>query len=232
MPHARPAAGSCSEPMTARAEILPSTEEEHVKRLIERKYRFDLLFIRPIRALEGLFHPERRHEAVVILAITPVSLATTLGSGLRSCRARHGKHSVTRRHGDETVDPSYRYYRCRSGRWSAAVFLREGLRLGERRVPRNFRGRVARGTRDLLVFAPDAEGPWPVVVAFHGIEGPVRTWPDRDPTGSRGEPGVRPDLRDRHHHQEGVDQAAVDAECGYRFARSIAAEYGGTSISQ
>jgi hypothetical protein len=59
--------------MTARAEILPSTEEEHVKRLIARKYRFDLLFIRPIRALQGLFHPERRHEAAAVLAITPVS---------------------------------------------------------------------------------------------------------------------------------------------------------------
>lgn len=62
-----------SEPTTARAEILPSTEEEHVKRLIARKYRFDLLFIRPIRALQGLFHPERRHEAAAVLAITPVS---------------------------------------------------------------------------------------------------------------------------------------------------------------
>ena len=62
-----------SEPMTARAEILPSTEEEHVKRLIARKYRFDLLFVRPIRALQGLFHPERRHEATAVLAITPVS---------------------------------------------------------------------------------------------------------------------------------------------------------------
>jgi PPOX class probable F420-dependent enzyme len=61
------------EPMTARAEILPSTKEEHVKRLIARKYRFDLLFIRPIRALQGLFHPERRHEAAAVLAITPVS---------------------------------------------------------------------------------------------------------------------------------------------------------------
>jgi len=61
------------EPMTARAEILPSTKEEHVKRLIARKYRFDLLFIRPIRALQGLFHPERRHEAVAVLAITPVT---------------------------------------------------------------------------------------------------------------------------------------------------------------
>jgi hypothetical protein len=59
--------------MTARAEILPSTEEEHVKRLIARKYRFDLLFIRPIRALQGLFHPERRHEATAVLTITPVS---------------------------------------------------------------------------------------------------------------------------------------------------------------
>ena len=62
-----------SEPMTARAEILPSTKEEHVKRLIARKYRLDLLFIRPIRALQGLFHPERRHEATAVLAITPVS---------------------------------------------------------------------------------------------------------------------------------------------------------------
>jgi dienelactone hydrolase len=26
-------------------------------------------------------------------------------------------------------------------------------------------------TKDMLVFAPDAEGRWPVVVAFHGIEG-------------------------------------------------------------
>ena len=26
-------------------------------------------------------------------------------------------------------------------------------------------------TKDMLVFAPDAEGPWPVVVAFHGIGG-------------------------------------------------------------
>jgi hypothetical protein len=31
--------------------------------------------------------------------------------------------------------------------------------------------------------------------------------------------------------QEGVDQAGIDAECGYRLARSIAADYGGTSRS-
>ena len=58
--------------MTARAEILPSIEAEHVKRLMARKYRFDLLFIRPIRALQGLVHPERRHEATAVLAITPI----------------------------------------------------------------------------------------------------------------------------------------------------------------
>ena len=60
-------------PITGRAELLPSTEVERVKRLMGRKYRFDLLFIRPIRALQGLFHPERRHEATAVLAITPVS---------------------------------------------------------------------------------------------------------------------------------------------------------------
>ena len=71
------------EPMTARAEILPSTQEEHVKRLIARKYRFDLLFIRPIRALQGLIRPERRHEATAVLAITPVSSRARHEAALR-----------------------------------------------------------------------------------------------------------------------------------------------------
>jgi PPOX class probable F420-dependent enzyme len=57
-------------PMPARAELLPASEVERAKRLIRRKYRFDLLFVGPIRAIQALFHPERRHEVTAIIAIT------------------------------------------------------------------------------------------------------------------------------------------------------------------
>ena len=61
-----------SEPIPAHAVLLPASEVEEKKRLIARKYRFDLLFVRPIRALQALFHPERGHEEVVILAMSLV----------------------------------------------------------------------------------------------------------------------------------------------------------------
>ena len=61
-------------PIPAHAELLPSTEVERVKRLMGRKYRFDLLFIRPIRAIQSMMHPERRDEQTTIVAITPTSL--------------------------------------------------------------------------------------------------------------------------------------------------------------
>jgi uncharacterized protein len=60
-------------PVAARAELLPSTEVERVKRLMGRKYRFDLLFIRPIRALQSLLHPQHRDETATVVAITPTS---------------------------------------------------------------------------------------------------------------------------------------------------------------
>ena len=83
-------------------------------------------------------------------------------------------------------------------------------------------------TKDMLVFAPDAEGPWPVVVAFHGIGG---TGQDMAEIATRlareGSVVFAPTYGTDITTQEGIDRAAVDAECGYRFARSIAAEYGG-----
>lgn len=83
-------------------------------------------------------------------------------------------------------------------------------------------------TQDMLVFAPDAEGPWPVIVAFHGIGG---TAEDMAETATRlareGSVVFAPTYRSDITSQEGAIQTAVDAECGYRFARSIAAEYGG-----
>ncbi|MGA9161344.1 MAG: PPOX class F420-dependent oxidoreductase [Actinomycetota bacterium] len=61
-------------PIPAHAELMPSTEVERVKRLMGRKYRFDLLFIKPIRAIQSMIHPERRDEQTTIVEITPTSL--------------------------------------------------------------------------------------------------------------------------------------------------------------
>jgi dienelactone hydrolase len=83
-------------------------------------------------------------------------------------------------------------------------------------------------TKDMLVVAPDAEGRWPVIVAFHGIGG---TGQDMAEIATRlareGSVVFAPTYGTDITTQEGIDRAAVDAECGYRFARSIAAEYGG-----
>lgn len=83
-------------------------------------------------------------------------------------------------------------------------------------------------TQDILVFAPDAEGSWPVVLAMHGIGG---TAEDMAETASRlaGEGFVvfAPTYRSDLTTQEGVIDALRDAECGYRFARTIAADHGG-----
>jgi PPOX class probable F420-dependent enzyme len=63
-----------TDPIPAFAEVLPPSETERVKRLFARRYRFDLLFVRPVRALQALFRPEKRHEETVILAIAPVPM--------------------------------------------------------------------------------------------------------------------------------------------------------------
>lgn len=60
-----------AEQLPAHAELLPASEVDRVKHLIARKYVFDLVFVRPIRAIQALFHPERRHEQTAIIAITP-----------------------------------------------------------------------------------------------------------------------------------------------------------------
>lgn len=59
------------EPVTARAELLPDAEIGRVERLMARKYRTDLIFIKPVRALQAALHPGRPHAKPVILAITP-----------------------------------------------------------------------------------------------------------------------------------------------------------------
>ena len=56
--------------MPAHAEILSASEVERSKRLIERKYRSDLLFVRPIRTIQKLFRPAKQHEVTAIVAIS------------------------------------------------------------------------------------------------------------------------------------------------------------------
>ena len=55
----------------ARAELLPDAETQRVKRLLAKKYRLDLVFIRPIRAVQAMLHRGQRPATEVIVAITP-----------------------------------------------------------------------------------------------------------------------------------------------------------------
>jgi PPOX class probable F420-dependent enzyme len=57
--------------MNARAELLPDAETGRVERLLADKYRRDLVFIRPIRALQTMLHRGERRANPVIVAITP-----------------------------------------------------------------------------------------------------------------------------------------------------------------
>ncbi|HEX8133738.1 MAG TPA: PPOX class F420-dependent oxidoreductase [Actinomycetes bacterium] len=58
-------------PVTAAAELLPAAETGRVERLMARKYRTDLVVIKPIRSLQAALHPGRPRGKPVILAITP-----------------------------------------------------------------------------------------------------------------------------------------------------------------
>jgi dienelactone hydrolase len=83
-------------------------------------------------------------------------------------------------------------------------------------------------TQDILVFAPDAEGSWPVVVVMHGVGGRAADMAEFATHLAREGlvvfvPNYRTDVRT----EEGVNDAGRDGECAYRFARTIASDYGG-----
>ena len=58
-------------PAPASAELLPDTEVARVEQLMARKYRVDLLFIKPFRTLQRTMHRNRPRETPVILELTP-----------------------------------------------------------------------------------------------------------------------------------------------------------------
>jgi PPOX class probable F420-dependent enzyme len=60
-----------ADPVPACAELLSDAELGRVERLMARKYRIDLVFIKPIRSLQAALRPGRPRAKPVILAITP-----------------------------------------------------------------------------------------------------------------------------------------------------------------
>jgi predicted esterase len=72
-------------------------------------------------------------------------------------------------------------------------------------------------TQDIWVSAPDAEGPWPIIYALHGTGG----------TGD-GLAATAGELA-RHGHVvfSPTWRTEMDAECSYRYALTIADQYGG-----
>ena len=83
-------------------------------------------------------------------------------------------------------------------------------------------------TQTISVFAPDADGPWPVVLAYHGNEGSRE---DMALLGGRvaaaGAVVFAPDYRSGDFSESGLIDTVTDVECGYRYVRSIAADHGG-----
>jgi dienelactone hydrolase len=83
-------------------------------------------------------------------------------------------------------------------------------------------------TQTISVFAPDADGSWPVVLAYHGNEG---TRADMALLGERvaaaGAVVFTPDYRSGDFSENGLIETVTDVECAYRYVRSIAADHGG-----
>ena len=57
--------------MSGVARVLPGSEADDAKRLIMRKYRSDLVIIRPLWFVQSALHLGRQRSTPVILAITP-----------------------------------------------------------------------------------------------------------------------------------------------------------------
>jgi dienelactone hydrolase len=84
-------------------------------------------------------------------------------------------------------------------------------------------------TQDILLVEPDGEGSWPVVLAFHGIDGTAEHMaPLAERLAAAGALVFAPNYRTDVTTEQGVVDLARDVECGYRYARTIAPEHGGS----
>jgi dienelactone hydrolase len=83
-------------------------------------------------------------------------------------------------------------------------------------------------TQEILVFAPDADGMWPVVMALHGLGGKGEDMAEM--ANRLAETGLvvfAPTYRSDMTTAEGVTKMANDSECAYRYAIDAAGDYGG-----
>ena len=99
-------------------------------------------------------------------------------------------------------------------------------------------GSVARGvheqsisdptTQDIRVFRPDGKGPWPVVMAYHGLGGNAQQMTELAMRlAAAGLLVFAPTVRTDVSTQQGIVDAANDSECAYRYARTVAPGFGG-----
>lgn len=80
-------------------------------------------------------------------------------------------------------------------------------------------------TRDIHVWYPDSDGGFPVVYATHGLGGTGAGWDVVGPAlARRGVVVFAPDYRSTDSSGAHIAQ---DLECGYRYVREIATEFGG-----
>jgi len=83
-------------------------------------------------------------------------------------------------------------------------------------------------TQAISVFAPDADGTWPVVVAYHGNEGTAQDMALLSTqVAATGAVVFAPNYRSGDFSQNGLVQTVSDAECAYRYVRTVAADHGG-----
>lgn len=59
--------------VAAHAELLPDSENLRVEHLLQRKYRVDLILLKPVRVVQSALHLGPPHTKPVTLAITPPS---------------------------------------------------------------------------------------------------------------------------------------------------------------
>ena len=83
-------------------------------------------------------------------------------------------------------------------------------------------------TQDIHVFAPQAKGTWPTVLALHGVGGSGQDMSELATRLAKGGTVVfAPTYRSDLTTAEGFNQAARDITCGYQFARATARQHGG-----
>ncbi len=83
-------------------------------------------------------------------------------------------------------------------------------------------------TQEITVWSPDADGSWPVVYALHGTGSSAQDLAElATALAGQGLVVFATDYRSELMNTEQWKDVYKDTECGYRYARSVAADYGG-----